>query len=164
MAKITTFILTNFSIKIINNNCERNDFLMKKSKKILIISIVVGVIIAIAVVMFILGGNSTVGINGNNSKISAEEQKRQQKIQSYESFNKNFTKYEGDSVSGKDVNELIKTVRSSRLAFTFGKTKQIVSIKGLKSNDNVDDNKTFRVWCSYDDDGYVKEIYVYEQY
>ncbi len=141
-----------------------------KSKKILIISVICIIIVAIAIVGFvILGGNSTSSINGNNSELSVEEQEKQDKIQSHESFNKNFTQYEGDNVSGKDVNELIKTIRSSRFAFTSGNTKQIVSLKGgLKLKDGlsstVDENKTFHIWCEYDDDGYVKNVYVYEQY
>ena len=73
-------------------------------------------------------------------------------------FNQTFTPYEGQIVSGSDVNAMIHIVQNSNLVNEERIVK--VTLDGNEVTENVDSSKIYKVEAVYDIDGYIAEMRV----
>lgn len=73
-------------------------------------------------------------------------------------FNQTFTPYEGQMVSGSDVNAMIHIVQNSNLVNEEKSVK--VTLDGNEVTENVDSSKIYKVEAVYDIDGYIAEMRV----
>lgn len=73
-------------------------------------------------------------------------------------FNQTFTSYEGQMVSGSDVNAMIHIVQNSNLVNEEKSVK--VTLDGNEVTENVDSSKIYKVEAVYDIDGYIAEMRV----
>ena len=73
-------------------------------------------------------------------------------------FNETFTLYEGQIVSGSDVNAMIHSVQNSNIANEDRIVK--VTLDGNQVTENVDSSKVYKVEAVYDIDGYIVEMRV----
>lgn len=74
-------------------------------------------------------------------------------------FNERFTKYEGNNVSGADVNAMIASVLNSNIA-NQGESGKIVKVTldGAEMSEKVDSAKTYTVEGVYDTEGWIVEM------
>ncbi len=69
-------------------------------------------------------------------------------------FNSKFMKYEGNSVSGTDVKQLLKDVNAVKQ-----NTGDDISLTGLTKSNQIQNNKNYKVTLSYSDEtGKVNSI------
>ena len=73
-------------------------------------------------------------------------------------FNEKFARYEGEIVSGSDVNAMIHSVQNSNIANEDRIVK--VTLDGNQVTENVDSSKVYKVEAVYDIDGYIAEMRV----
>lgn len=73
-------------------------------------------------------------------------------------FNQTFTPYEGQIVSGSDVNAMIHIVQNSNLVNEERIVK--VTLDGNEVTEKVDSSKVYKVEAVYDIDGYIAEMRV----
>lgn len=73
-------------------------------------------------------------------------------------FNQTFTTYEGQIVSGSDVNAMIHIIQNSNLVNEERIVK--VTLDGNEVTENVDSSKIYKVEAVYDIDGYIAEMRV----
>lgn len=73
-------------------------------------------------------------------------------------FNERFIPYEGQIVSGSDVNAMIHIVQNSNLVNEERSVK--VTLDGNEVTENVDSSKIYKVEAVYDIDGYIAEMRV----
>lgn len=121
---------------------------MENSSKALLIA--GAVLIAIMVVSLIIylavsGGNVLI----SNTKNDSSEIK---------AFNSKFTKYEGDTVSGIDVKQLLKDVNAVKQ-----NTGENISLTGKSKSNEIQNNKNYKVTLSYSNEtGKVNSINIQE--
>lgn len=73
-------------------------------------------------------------------------------------FNQTFTTYEGQIVSGSDVNAMIHIIQNSNRVNEERIVK--VTLDGNEVTENVDSSKIYKVEAVYDIDGYIAEMRV----
>lgn len=73
-------------------------------------------------------------------------------------FNEKFARYEGEIVSGSDVNAMIHSVQNSNIANEDRIVK--VTFDGNEVTEKVDSSKVYKVEAVYDIDGYIAEMRV----
>lgn len=74
-------------------------------------------------------------------------------------FNEQFTKYEGENLSGADVNAMILTVLNSNIANQGENGKTVkVTLDGNEILEKVDSTKTYVVEGVYDTEGWIAEV------
>lgn len=71
-------------------------------------------------------------------------------------FNDKFLKYEGENVSGTDVNMMIKTVQNNNAVNDENKVK--VTLNGNEISENVDSQNKYNVKAVYNIKGYITEM------
>ena len=93
-------------------------------------------------------------------QIEAMEKINNSSIEDYEKqqFNEQYTKYEGEIISGPDVNAMIHIVQNNNLVNEERIVK--VTLDGNEITENVDSSKVYKVEAVYDIDGYIAEMRV----
>ena len=113
------------------------------SKALLIAGAILLAILVVSLIIYLAvsGGNFLISnTNNDSSEIKA--------------FNSKFTKYEGNSVSGTDVKQLLKDVNAVKQ-----NTGDDISLTGLTKSNQIQNNKNYKVTLSYSDEtGKVNSI------
>ena len=93
-------------------------------------------------------------------QIEAMEKINNSSIEDYEKqqFNEQYTKYEGEIISGPDINAMIHIVQNNNLVNEERIVK--VTLDGNEITENVDSSKVYKVEAVYDIDGYIVEMRV----
>ena len=88
--------------------------------------------------------------NSSNTTVTMDEAQRQ-------TFNSKYTKYEGDSKKGSDVKSLVMEIIAGNMA-----EDRDIKIINNQMPENIDNSKTYKVECKYDDEKYINEINITE--
>lgn len=74
-------------------------------------------------------------------------------------FNSKFTGYEGDEISGLDVNIMIVTVQNSNLSYQEGNGNLVkVTLDGIETTERVEVSETYTVQAVYGESGFITEM------
>lgn len=94
--------------------------------------------------------------NSSNTTVTMDEAQRQ-------TFNSKYTKYEGDSKNGSDVKSLVMEIIAGNMAEDREiKVTGDIKIINNQMPENIDNSKTYKVECKYDDEKYINEINITE--
>lgn len=94
--------------------------------------------------------------NSSNTTVTMDEAQRQ-------TFNSKYTKYEGDSKKGSDVKSLVMEIIAGNMAEDREiKVTGDIKIINNQMPENIDNSKTYKVECKYDDEKYINEINITE--
>ena len=94
--------------------------------------------------------------NSSNTTVTMDEAQRQ-------TFNSKYTKYEGDSKKGSDVKSLVMEIIAGNMAEDREiKVTGDIKIINNQMPENIDNCKTYKVECKYDDEKYINEINITE--
>ena len=113
------------------------------SKALLIAGAVLIAILVVSLIVYLAvsGGNILVSNTKNNSS-------------EIKAFNSKFTKYEGDTISGIDVKQLLKDVNAVKQ-----NTGENISLTGKTTSNEIKNNENYKVTLSYSDEtGKVNSI------
>lgn len=104
------------------------------------------------------GANKTNSNNtsSSNSTVTMEDAARQ-------TFNAKYTTYEGSNANGASVKSLVMEIIAGNMAEDREiKVTGDIKIVNNQMPDNIDNSKTYKVECKYDDEKYVNEINITE--
>lgn len=94
--------------------------------------------------------------NSSNTTFTMDEAQRQ-------TFNSKYIKYEGDSKKGSDVKSLVMEIIAGNMAEDREiKVTGDIKIINNQMPENIDNSKTYKVECKYDDEKYINEINITE--
>lgn len=94
--------------------------------------------------------------NSSNTTVTMDEAQRQ-------TFNSKYTKYEGDSKKDSDVKSLVMEIIAGNMAEDREiKVTGDIKIINNQMPENIDNSKTYKVECKYDDEKYINEINITE--
>lgn len=94
--------------------------------------------------------------DSSNTTVTMDEAQRQ-------TFNSKYTKYEGDSKKGSDVKSLVMEIIAGNMAEDREiKVTGDIKIINNQMPENIDNSKTYKVECKYDDEKYINEINITE--
>lgn len=94
--------------------------------------------------------------NSSNTTVTMDEAQRQ-------TFNSKYTKYEGDSKKGSDVKSLVMEIIAGNMAEDREiKVTGDIKIINNQMPEDIDNSKTYKVECKYDDEKYINEINITE--
>lgn len=143
-------------------------------KKIIIIacSTIIAAIVLICIIVAMMSSNK----NQKKENIvvnNIEQNEIQSSDADIETFNQNFTLYEGNNINSERVRELLQTIfdmnfndnesthKIEKIALNKGRGE--ASKSNLKLvNDNIKDNMTYTITFEQSDEGYINEVYINE--
>ncbi|MDR0979312.1 MAG: hypothetical protein LBL91_05280 [Lachnospiraceae bacterium] len=84
--------------------------------------------------------------------------------QAVETFNSTLTGYIGDSIKGSSIRALFSKVNAMNAQARANQTgREVVFDEGIKSLNQINNSKTYKVEATYDNDGYISALTVTEK-
>ena len=132
-------------------------------KKMKISNILCGIIVAPAMVIIVFNTFYTVLV-GDYEPIFLSSNDTECGDLMKATFNQKFLQYEGEKVNGAKVRALINLIKSNNENPEIEGSKITLNLNGENENDmpeassKIIDTRRYKVYCEYNNDGYIKEI------